>query len=291
MLKEYLESMNIEINRYNYKTSYQEEKFAASEKEEQEFSDDEKYEIGKIKSTTLAKRKAYIKSDKKINDLSEIYGTYKEMAKAKSIDDFESSSEILKEIEIDTAYHDESEYKIAVDRLVKNVDTGKLYYFPHKTVSEILYTNDQKIISDFLTSIGYKPYKQDNNLYVKTKAYRVLCNMSTYTVLKKDKDYMNKIDAWYDQRQVIRKQIIPIIPQLSNYVRLYRIQRNRMSKSDISAWTAITKSANLLNKKEVDLTDKLWGLVELQDASKEYAKYSSDFINYLGASTGVLRLW
>ncbi|NML56754.1 hypothetical protein [Chryseobacterium cheonjiense] len=81
-----------------------------------------------------------------------------------------------------------------------------------------------------------------------------------------------------------------MIPKLDHYVRLYRMQRNRISKTDISAWTTLTKLANLLNKKQVDLSDKLFGWTDRNDSDKNYYKYSDEFINYLSASKGVLGL-
>jgi len=61
-----------------------------------------------------------------------------------------------------------------------------------------------------------------------------------------------------------------------------------MSKTDISAWTLLTKSANDLNKKQVDLTERLYGLVELYDTTNTYNKSADKFIDYLSFSKGVL---
>lgn len=182
--------------------------------------------------------------------------------------------------------------------LVENENTKKLYMLESSILQSMKNEkakiqksiSDRKTINDLMQSIGYKPYQIGDNLYIKTKYYRILCNNSTYEVLQKDKDYLKKIDGWYEQQQIVRKQIIATTPKLANYVRLYRLQRNRMSKADISAWSTITKSATALNNKQVYLTDKLWGLVELNDTTKNYLKYSDEFINYLGASTGVLGL-
>jgi len=63
-----------------------------------------------------------------------------------------------------------------------------------------------------------------------------------------------------------------------------------MSKADISAWTALTKSALELNKKFVNVNDKLWGGLEKFPLSENYLKSSTEFDDYLGASMGVLGL-
>ncbi|HCA06932.1 hypothetical protein [Chryseobacterium sp.] len=180
--------------------------------------------------------------------------------------------------------------------LVENDATKKLYLMNSYVLKSMNEEKEKikkddaelKMIDGFMQSMGYKTSQIDGAIYVKTKHYRILCNQSTVNVLQKDKEYLKKIDGWFEQREAIRKQIIATIPKFDHYARLYRVQRNRMSKADISSWTALTKSANLLNKKEVDLTDKLWGLLELQNATENYHKYSSEFIDYLSASTGVL---
>lgn len=180
--------------------------------------------------------------------------------------------------------------------LVENENTKKLYMMYSSLLKSMNEEKEKiqkdaselKMIDGFMQSIKYKTYIIDGAIYVKTKYYRILCNLSTINVLQKDKDYLKKVDSWYEQRESIRKQIIATIPKFDHYARLYRVQRNRMSKADISSWTILTKSANLLNKKEVDLSDKLWGLLELQNATENYHKYSSEFIDYLDASTGVL---
>ncbi|PQA97897.1 hypothetical protein B0A69_00760 [Chryseobacterium shigense] len=180
--------------------------------------------------------------------------------------------------------------------LVENENTKKLYLMYSSLLKSMNEEKEKiqkdaselKMIDGFMQSMGYKTSQIDGVIYVKTKYYRILCNLSTVDVLQKDKEYLKKIDGWFEQREAIRKQIIATIPKFDHYARLYRVQRNRMSKADISSWTTLTKSANLLNKKEVDLTDKLWGLLELQNATENYHKYSSEFIDYLSASTGVL---
>lgn len=199
---------------------------------------------------------------------------------------YELSEEVMK-------YYDLSESNVL---LVENENTKKLYMMESSFLKNInkekeekqKYEADRETINRFMQSLGYKPYTIGENLYMKTKYYRIWCTMATLEVLQKDKDYLKKVDNWYEQRESIRKQIIATIPKFDHYVRLYKIQRNRMSKADISAWTALTKSANSLNKKQVELTDKLWGLIELYDTTNEYNKSADEFINYLSASKNVL---
>lgn len=183
--------------------------------------------------------------------------------------------------------------------LVENDNTKKLYIMDsnfiktmNKEKEEIKkYASDQKMISEFLNSIGYVTYKENENLYVKTKYYRILCNLSTYDVLQKDKDYMRKLDAWFEKRQAIRKQLLSLLPKLKHYIQLYTVQRSRMSKADILAWSALTKSAIALNDKEVDyLVNKLFGHSDRNGIEEKQNKVISEVGDYISASRGVLGL-
>jgi hypothetical protein len=199
---------------------------------------------------------------------------------------YELSEEVMK-------YYELSESNIL---LVENENTKKLYVMESSFLKNINKKKqekqkneaDRETVNQFMESLGYKPYQIGEKLYVKTKYYRIWCTMATLEVLQKDKEYLKKVDNWYEQREAIRKQIIATIPKFDHYTRLYKTQRNRMSKTDISTWAVLTKSANSLNKKQVELTDKLWGLVELYDTTNAYNKSADKFIDYLSSSKEVL---
>lgn len=256
---------------------------------EKGFTESDKYEDGYVKSDNKSKRIEYmVDKSNTINDLSEIMGQYQEISSSmvianENVEDRFLVNELSYDVRKYYRYRNEN-----YTTLIKNLETGKLYAISYKTFQEIQNIKENKKIEAYIRLLGYQSFYVNGNLYLKTKHYRILCNQSTYNVLQNDKEYLKKVDSWYEQRETIRKQIISTTPKFDHYARLYRVQRNRMSKVDISSWTALTKSANLLNKKEVDLTDKLWGLLELQNATENYHKYSSEFIDYLSASTGVL---
>lgn len=111
----------------------------------------------------------------------------------------------------------------------------------------------------------------------------------TKQLIENDKDYLKNIDLKFEKIQVLRKQALTYVAKMENYVRLYRLQRNKMSKADISAWTTLTKSALAINKQFVDLSDKMWG-TDYEILDKTYLKFSNEFDDYLGASMGVLGL-
>lgn len=108
--------------------------------------------------------------------------------------------------------------------------------------------------------------------------------------MKKNNNYLKSVDANFEQLQSLRKQALVYNPKFDKFIRLYRLQRNRMSNADILAWTTLTKSALELNKKFVIVNDKLWGGPEKFPLSENYIKKSTEFDNYFGASMGVLSL-
>lgn len=202
---------------------------------------------------------------------------------------YELSEEVIK-------YYDLPESNVL---LVENENTKKLYIMESSFLKNINKEKEEKqkdevdreTINIFMQSLGYKTYKIGENLYVKTKYYRIWCNTSTLEVLQKDKDYLKKMDSWYEQRQSIRKQLILLSPKLKHYIQLYNVQRNRMSKSDILAWSSLTKSAIALNDKEVDyLVNKLFGFSDINGIEEKQNKAISEISEYIAASRGVLGL-
>lgn len=183
--------------------------------------------------------------------------------------------------------------------LVENENTKKLYMMysdflkSMNEAKEKLQKDNAELtmINGFMQSIGYKTFQIDGAIYVKTKYYRILCNLSTVDVLQKDKEYLKKIDAWFEQRQVIRKQLLSLLPKLKYYVQLYAVQRSRMSKTDILTWTTLTKSAIILNDKEVDyLVNKLFGHSDIHGVEEKQNKVISEVGDYIYTSRGFLGL-
>jgi|GEM_PF-1452337 len=288
MLKEYLSSI---INDKNFENriskSYKSKKYLQKLEEEKEMNESEKYEMGQIKSEKLSKRKAYIVlKNQEIKNFSAIYGTYKEISSTMLISNEEVEDRFLEnELSDDVRKYYGSGLE-KYNTLIENTVNGKFYVMPYGVYRNILAVNSDEIALKELASLGYKI----DDSFINTKHFKVQVTDALKKRLEKEKDYLLKLDSLYEQQQSVRKQIIAVTPKLANYVKLYRLQRNRMSKADISAWTVLTKSATILNKKQVDLTDKLWGWNDIHNSYESYSKYSSEFIDYLGASTGVLGL-
>ena len=254
------------------------------------FPEEEKYTDGLVKSNITAKRNAYmIDMEKPLVNLEELKGNYKEISSTMLISADDVENRFLKN-ELSDDLRGYLGYPAGKSNtLMQNIETGKFYMVLYDTFQNILVINDTGNVEKLLTSIGYKTSEQNGHKYIITKHYKVPCDAILYNTLKKDNQYLKKIDTWFDQMQGLRKQALSYNPKFDNYIRIYRLQRNRMSKADISAWTTLTKSAMALNKQFVALNDKLWS-VNYDVLDKSYLKNSNDFDNYLGASMGVLGL-
>lgn len=83
------------------------------------------------------------------------------------------------------------------------------------------------------------------------------------------------------------KQTIPHSKTLDKYIRLYRIQRNKMSTANINAWKAATSQAQKLNNQMVKHTEKYAGDYSFMPLNN-LSNISEIFSDNLGASKGVL---
>ncbi|WP_250255827.1 hypothetical protein [Chryseobacterium sp. Marseille-Q3244] len=287
--QEYNDYMKVPHKPNSYVPSVVEE-YPKMLEEEKSFSEDEKYMDGLVKSNVIAKRNAYIiDRDQPITNIEELKGNYKEISSTMLISGEDVDNRFLKN-ELSDDLREYLKYPPGKSNtLMQNIDTGKFYLVLYDTFQNIIGINDTGNVEKLLASMGYKTYGQNEQKYITTKHYKIPCDAIFYNTLKRDKDYLKKIDTWFDQMQGLRKQALSYNPKFDNYIRIYRLQRNRMSKADISAWTTLTKSAMALNKQFVALNDKLWG-VNYDVLDKSYLKNSNDFDNYLGASMGVLGL-
>ncbi|WP_332454189.1 hypothetical protein [Chryseobacterium aquaticum] len=258
---------------------------------EKTFSEEYKYKDGLVKSANKSKRIAYFEdAQKSISNFSTMKGDYEVISKymtiaRETIDgkfvENEVSDKIFKE------YGQDGEGSI----LIKNSENNSYYLLSHDIYERIGTSNFANEGIVIAKKFGYTIYDDKGYKYIKTKYYDISCSGSLNGILQKDKDYLKKIDVWYEQRQSIRKQLIPLLPKLKHYIQLYNVQRNRMSKSDILAWSSLTKSAIALNDKEVDyLVNKLFGFSDRCGIEEKQNKVISEISEYIAASRGVLGL-
>lgn len=255
---------------------------------EKEFTESYKYEDGYVKSETKSRRIQYmVDKNNIISNFSVIQGNYEIISNSMMIaDDTIEDRFIENELSEDVRnYYKYSGKNYTV--LIKNIETHNLYVIPYETFQEIQNIKDNRELGNYIESIGYKTFYDNGKLYITTKHYKVPVTSILKQLIENDKDYLKNIDLRFERMQILRKQSLTYIPKMENYVRLYRLQRNRMSKADISAWTTLTKSALAINKQFVDLNDKMWG-TDYEILDKNYLKFSNEFNDYLDASMGVL---
>jgi hypothetical protein len=244
-------------------------------------------------SSTIRKGYIVIPENNLPIDSEDLKGDYKEISSTMAFSDEGVPNEFLKN-ELSEKVRKHFGYSNKISTLIEQQNTKKLYVLDYgifeKIINNIKNEESQKNTELFLQSLGYKIYTENNLRYLKTKYYQVQCNELLINTLKKNSDYLKNIDSYFEQLQSLRKQALGYNSKFDKYIRLYRLQRNRMSKADIVAWTTLTKSALELNKKFVIVNDKLWGDPEKFPLSENYIKNSTEFDNYLGTSRGVLGL-
>lgn len=257
--------------------------------EEKTLTDKYKFEDGFVKSENKSKRFAYFPNeDKQILNLSSLKGEYDVISKYMKIAEETREGKFIEgEVsdQVKKEYGSDSEGSI----LIKNSNDNSYFLLSHDIYDKIGRSNYDNKSVKLVQSLGYKIFDENGYKFIFTKHYKVPCNVYLLSVLEKDKNYLTNIDLRFERMQTLRKQALTYIPKFENYVRLYRLQRNKMSKTDISAWTTLTKSALTLNNQFVELNDKMWG-ADYEILDKNYLKFSNEFDDYLGASKGVLGL-
>lgn len=257
--------------------------------EEKKFTEEYKYQDGFVKSANKSKRMAYFEdAQKSISNFSTMKGDYDVISKYMTIARETREGKFI-ENEISDKIMQEYGHEGEGSVLIKNSENNSYYLLSHNIYERIRRSNFANGGIAIAKKFGYTIYDDKGYKYIKTKYYDIPCDGSLNNILQKDKDYLKKIDSWFEQRQAIRKQLIPLLPKLKHYVQLYAVQRNRMSKADILAWATLTKSAITLNDKEVDYSiHKLSGFSDKINAIDK--QKILDVGDYIYTSRGILGL-
>lgn len=225
-------------------------------------------------------------------DSEELEGNYKEISSTMAFSDEGVTDKFLKN---ELSENVRLAFDLSnVSTLIEKQDTKKLYVIDYSVFKRIIGNikdeESRKYNENFFQSLGYKIHTEKSYRYIHTKYYKIECDEHLVKIMKNNTNYLKNIDNYFEQLQSLRKQALVYNPKFDRFIRLYRLQRNRMSKADISAWMTLTKSALELNKKFVIVNDKLWGGPTKYELSKNYLQNSKEFDDYLGASMGVLGL-
>lgn len=175
--------------------------------------------------------------------------------------------------------------------IYKKDSTGKLCAIEERDMKSINnFIRTQELLK-IVHKLGFKEYKSndryDDNLYIRSKACEIKLDNWTYAGLKNNPLYITLLDNHQMKLDALIKQTIPHSKILDKYLGLYRIQRNRMSISNINAWKAATSQAQKLNNQIAKLSEKYAGNYSFMPLAK-LSNIDEIFSNNLDASKGVL---
>lgn len=176
----------------------------------------------------------------------------------------------------------ESVYSIIKD------NKDKLYAIPDeniKTISQIIATDN---LVDSFTKLGYKPYRDGEDYYIKSKYCEIRLDEGTQAEIKKNPNYISNLDSDQGQIASLVKQTITHSKTLDQYLSLYRIQKSKMSTANIKAWRTATTNAQKLMLQINKLSEKYDGNYSFTLLKK--SNTLDVFSDNLLASKGVLRM-
>lgn len=176
--------------------------------------------------------------------------------------------------------------------ICKKEFTGKLYAIEERSMKSINSFIQTQELLKIVNKLGFKEYKNkndsyDENLYIKSKACEIKLDNWTYSELKKNPSYIAILDNDQMKLNVLINQTIPHSKTLDKYLGLYRIQRRKMSTTNIKAWRTATSQAQKLNNQIAYLDEKYGGNYSFMPLSK-LSNTRENFSNNLDASKGVL---
>lgn len=170
--------------------------------------------------------------------------------------------------------------------LLLNIETNQLYYIEAKS-----FVNALKGVKEFeqlKIAISKYGYKVDENGKIKTKMVTVVLGQWLINSLNDNPNYLKQLDADYAKIVELTKQYPAYSKTLDRYIGLYRIQRNKMSTSDINAWRSSTEKADKLFRQIYELKEKYefnyWSI----NPNIDQSKIIDDFMDNLTVSRHIL---
>ncbi|WP_298143914.1 hypothetical protein [Flavobacterium sp.] len=133
---------------------------------------------------------------------------------------------------------------------------------------------------------GFKPYKDGEDYYIKSKKCDIRLDARTLTELKNDSMYIIKLDA--DQTKIMElvQQTKVHIKILDSYLGTYRLKRQNTPTATLAAWRKATLNAQKLANKIYSLNKKYDGNYSFSLLNK--TNTYDVFLDNLNASKGVL---
>jgi hypothetical protein len=172
--------------------------------------------------------------------------------------------------------------------LLKKQGTEEYYYVVDETFLPYVFQRQMKEeLLQMVHDLGYKEYSDEyGSLYIKSKTSEIRLSERTYWELKKDPQYITKLDADQTKIAALVKQTPPHSKTLDKYLSLYNVQKRNMSSADLKAWRNATENAQKLHNQIYEIGKKYDGNTsfKLLDKSNTF----DNFLDNLLASKGVL---
>lgn len=169
--------------------------------------------------------------------------------------------------------------------LIINSNTKAMYF-----IEEENFINKIKEIEEFerlKNEISKYGYTSDSKGKIKSKMSSFHLTSTLINELNKNPNYIRDIDNKYSQLITLVKQLTIHTNKLDGFVRLYNMQRSKMSASNINSWVSATKSADKIFRQIYELQEKLDVRVSGIE-SKEIQKIYDTFMDNLTVSSNVL---
>ena len=252
-----------------------------------------KTELGKVLSNETIKKMTYMIDDVNPVQLTSFSGRFIELSKKyRWVFDNIDIEFVKDELTDDNKYDFNKDQSSELLPLIQNVDTNEYYFVSSNSyITKLKQIESEKELLDIVHKLGYKEYKSndryDENLYIKSKACEIKLNNWTYNCLKKSPLYITALDNHQMKLDALIKQTIQHSKTLDKYLGLYRIQRNKMSTTNINAWRASTSQAQKLNDQMVSIDEKYAGDYSFMPLNN-LSNIRENFSDNLGASKGVL---
>ena len=175
--------------------------------------------------------------------------------------------------------------------LLQRVGTDEYYWIlsSDEFADNIIRIQSEDELIKMVRKLGYTEYRDEYGmLRMKSKTCEIKLNERTYLELKKDPEYISKLDSDQQKLSSLIKQSLPHTKTLDKYLSLYNVQRTNISSADLKAWRTATENAQKLQDQIYAVTNKYDGNTSFTRLDKSNAL--NDFLDNLLTSKGVLRM-
>lgn len=171
--------------------------------------------------------------------------------------------------------------------LIKKTNSDDYYYIMSDDyLSTLIFKQKVNELLSMVHKLGYKEYKEGQDLYIKSKTSEIRLDVRIYNELKKNPNYISTLDSDQAKITALVNQTIPHSKTLDKYLSQYNIQRRNLSTATINSWrTATTEAQKLLNQIN-KLSEKYDGNYSFTLLNK--SNTLDIFLDNLNASKGML---